>query len=64
MRSPSVPLVVYHKTPPLALDSFASHTLYVPLLQGSLAQLVEQLTFNQLVRGSSPRRPTSGIKGI
>ena len=26
--------------------------------KGSLAQSVEQLTFNQLVRGSSPRRPT------
>ena len=25
---------------------------------GSIAQSVEQLTFNQLVRGSSPRRPT------
>ncbi len=27
-------------------------------LKGPLAQLVEQLTLNQLVRGSSPRRPT------
>ncbi|CRH37569.1 hypothetical protein BN1184_AP_01060 [Pantoea ananatis] len=25
---------------------------------GSLAQLVEQLTFNQLVAGSNPARPT------
>ena len=36
-------------------------TLYAALLAkyGSLAQSVEQLTFNQLVRGSSPRRPTT-----
>ena len=27
--------------------------------KGSLAQLVEQLTFNQLVAGSNPARPTS-----
>ena len=27
-------------------------------LDGSLAQLVEQLTFNQLVAGSNPARPT------
>ena len=26
---------------------------------GSLAQLVEQLTFNQLVAGSNPARPTN-----
>ncbi len=26
--------------------------------RGSLAQLVEQLTFNQLVAGSNPARPT------
>ncbi len=35
---------------------------------GSLAQLVEQLTFNQLVAGSNPARPTilshEGIKTI
>ncbi len=29
------------------------------LLIGSLAQLVEQLAFNQFVTGSSPVRPTS-----
>ncbi len=29
---------------------------------GSLAQLVEQLTFNQLVAGSNPARPTKQIK--
>ena len=28
------------------------------LKNGSLAQLVEQLTFNQLVAGSNPARPT------
>ncbi|CDQ13334.1 hypothetical protein KQQSB11_190057 [Klebsiella quasipneumoniae subsp. quasipneumoniae] len=27
--------------------------------KGSLAQLVEQLTFNQLVAGSNPARPTN-----
>ena len=27
--------------------------------EGSLAQLVEQLTFNQLVAGSNPARPTT-----
>ncbi|CRH33078.1 hypothetical protein BN1183_AP_00530 [Pantoea ananatis] len=30
---------------------------------GSLAQLVEQLTFNQLVAGSNPARPTNSEKG-
>ena len=30
-----------------------------PLLSGSLAQLVEQLAFNQLVAGSNPARPTT-----
>ncbi len=30
----------------------------VPHYSGSLAQLVEQLTFNQLVAGSNPARPT------
>ncbi len=29
------------------------------LNKGSLAQLVEQLTFNQLVAGSNPARPTT-----
>ena len=28
------------------------------LFSGSLAQLVEQLAFNQLVEGSNPSRPT------
>jgi hypothetical protein len=30
-----------------------------PFVNGSIAQLVEQLTFNQLVLGSSPSRPTN-----
>ena len=30
---------------------------------GSLAQLVEQLTFNQLVAGSNPARPTTNYQG-
>ena len=33
--------------------------LYAPV--GSLAQLVEQLTFNQLVTGSNPVRPTNNL---
>jgi hypothetical protein len=32
--------------------------------KGSLAQLVEQRTFNPLVAGSIPARPTSKIKGL
>src|ERR1700744_2658362 len=31
---------------------------------GSLAQLVEQRTFNSLVAGSSPARPTKEFKGL
>ena len=31
---------------------------------GRLAQLVEQRTFNPLVRGSSPRPPTRSQKGL
>jgi hypothetical protein len=31
---------------------------------GPLAQLVEQLTLNQRVKGSSPLRPTSHIKDL
>ena len=33
-------------------------------LVGSLAQLVEQLTLNQLVGGSNPPRPTNKFKGL
>ena len=32
------------------------------LNHGSLAQLVEQLAFNQLVTGSNPVRPTTQFK--
>ena len=32
--------------------------------KGPLAQLVEQLTLNQEVGGSSPLRPTRKIKGL
>ncbi|GAC15304.1 hypothetical protein GLIP_2679 [Aliiglaciecola lipolytica E3] len=32
--------------------------------KGSLAQLVEQLTFNQLVAGSNPARPTNFQLGL
>lgn len=32
--------------------------------RGSLAQLVEQLTLNQLVAGSNPARPTNNFKGL
>ncbi len=31
---------------------------------GPLAQLVEQLTLNQLVVGSNPTRPTNKIRGL
>ena len=31
---------------------------------GRVAQLAEQLTLNQRVRGSSPRAPTNEIKGL
>ncbi len=33
-------------------------------LVGRIAQLVEQLTLNQHVRGSSPRAPSNKIKGL
>ncbi len=39
----------------------------IPILQyllGPVAQLVEQLTLNQLVQGSNPCRPTREIKGL
>ncbi len=32
------------------------------LADGSLAQSVEQLAFNQLVEGSNPSRPTTFLK--
>ncbi len=36
----------------------------ITLIVGSLAQLVEQLTFNQLVTGSNPVRPTNYRQNI
>ena len=35
-----------------------------PYLRAGLAQLVEQLTLNQLVRGSSPRPGTKNFKKV
>ena len=54
-----------HKIPPwsgktLAL-AVASSGIIAP--SGSLAQLVEQLTLNQRVKGSSPLRPTRASQG-
>ena len=37
---------------------------FVEKLDGPLAQLVEQLTLNQRVSGSSPERPTKKIKDL
>src|SRR5260221_11564662 len=42
--------------------SFARHTR-IALLSGALAQLVEQRTFNPLVAGSTPARPTRPRRG-
>ncbi len=43
--------------------SFVGSNPTIPaIFFGSLAQVVEHLTFNQGVRGSSPRRPTMGCK--
>ncbi len=39
-------------------SGIAHHFILSELYNGSLAQLVEQLTFNQLVAGSNPARPT------
>ena len=41
-----------------------SDYLYNGRLRGSLAQSVEQRTFNPLVAGSNPARPTNRIKGL
>jgi hypothetical protein len=38
--------------------SFIPFSVLYPILPGPLAQLVEQLAFNQLVAGSNPARPT------
>ena len=43
---------VRHRT---LTPAFASSNLASPVLYGILAQVVEHLTFNQVVRGSNPR---------
>jgi hypothetical protein len=45
--------------PIFGLEYTVEVCLYAHLKQGPLAQLVEQLTLNQSVVGSSPTRPTS-----
>ena len=44
----------------IRLAGYHSRPIGLPLIleHGSLAQLVEQLAFNQLVAGSNPARPT------
>ena len=44
-----------------ALTLVRKRLLLQPLLDAGLAQLVEQLTLNQLVRGSSPRPGTKNV---
>lgn len=54
------------RAPPLQgggrrFESVITHNNILCDGRGSLAQLVEQLTFNQLVAGSNPARPTTNI---
>ena len=42
----------------IRLDPIVKTLTFKLFFCAGLAQLVEQLTLNQLVRGSSPRRPT------
>jgi hypothetical protein len=52
---------------PLVRFAPSFHCSNIPLFPwflGPVAQLVEQLTLNQLAEGSSPSRPTSNIKGL
>ena len=59
-RLPSTRLTVTSAVCVLALLDSLGHANYThKVLLGSLAQLAEQLTFNQRVIGSSPIRPTS-----
>ena len=51
---------VVHPTFPVAEARLGS--VFAGGFQGPLAQLVEQLTLNQLVVGSIPTRPTNSIK--
>ena len=61
-----------HKTPKNRLVYISLHRIKINKIPisnwyccvGSVAQLVEHLTFNQVVRGSRPRRPTSITKGL
>ncbi len=57
----SVPFVQRPRTPPFHGGNRGSTPLRDTI--GSLAQLVEQLTFNQLVAGSNPARPTISSQG-
>ena len=45
----------------IRLDPSVKTLTLHPLLDAGLAQLVEQLTLNQLVRGSSPRPGTKNF---
>ncbi len=47
-----------HRPPQCTLAFWSFFWFYAQLIFGPLAQLVEQLTLNQLVVGSSPTRPT------
>ena len=51
-----IPVVVGSN--PIIHPSFTPVSGYIPV-NGPLAQLVEQLTLNQLVEGSNPSRPTN-----
>ena len=50
----------------IRLGGYHSRPIGLPLIleRGSLAQLVEQLAFNQLVAGSNPARPTNFSRKI
>ncbi len=50
------------KNPMKCLTAKANRRIIIPV--GSLAQLVEQLTLNQLVAGSNPARPTNKLRNI
>ena len=61
-----------HKTPKNRLVYISLHRIKINKIPisnwyccvGSVAQLVEHLTFNQVVRGSRPRRPTTFLTDI
>ncbi len=63
INCPDLILIHYknrHKTCTKQLTNISS--LYIMHVFGSLAQLVEQRTFNPLVEGSNPSRPTKSEK--